>query len=118
MTAFVPGMVGCGMIGTLVTLVAAAVLEVGGDAAMRHGLVRPAWWSIGVGAVALATYGIVVNTSRTIDFNRLMGTYIVVFFLVSQALGWLLFGERPSVALLAGGALVVAGGVVMQVGTP
>lgn len=42
-----------------------------------------------------------------------MGLYIAIFFVVSQVISFVFFGERPSVAVLAGGALVVAGGLVM-----
>lgn len=106
------------MVETLAVLVAAATLEIGGDAAMRHGLVRPAWpWGV-LGAAALVAYGVVVNTDRAIAFNRLMGAYIAVFFVVSQAIGWAIFGDRPSGMLLVGGALIVAGGLVIQAGAP
>jgi drug/metabolite transporter (DMT)-like permease len=33
---------------------------------------------------------------------------------VSQVLAALVFGERPSPALIAGGALIVAGGLLIQ----
>ena len=46
-----------------------------------------------------------------------MGLYIAVFFVVSQVLSLVLFGERPSPSLVLGGALVVAGGLVIQFGT-
>jgi len=113
---------GCGtvsaMLALLGMLVTAAVLEVGGDAAIRHGLNGPARGWLAAGAAALVAYGLLVNGRRTIEFNRLMGTYIVVFFVVSQVIAWAWFGERPSVPLLAGGALIVAGGLVMQVASP
>jgi multidrug transporter EmrE-like cation transporter len=91
-------------------LILAAALEIGGDAAIRHGLVRSAWQSPALGAAMLVAYGLVVNANRLIDFGRLMGLYIAVFFVVSQVLGLVLFGERPSLSLVLGGALVVAGG--------
>jgi drug/metabolite transporter (DMT)-like permease len=47
-----------------------------------------------------------------------MGIYIVVFFVVSQAIAWVVFGERPSTTLVLGGALIVAGGLVIQAGAP
>ena len=103
--------------GTLVLLVLAAALEIGGDAAIRHGLVRCAWHWVALGAVTLVAYGLVVNANRLIDFGRLMGLYIAVFFVVSQVLSLALFGERPSPSLVLGGALVVAGGLVIQFGT-
>ena len=57
-----------------------------------------------------------VNTDRVIDFGSLMGLYIAVFFVVSQALSLGLFGEQPSPSLLVGGTLIVAGGMVIHLG--
>ena len=102
------------MVTTLVSLLAAAFLEVGGDAAIRYGLVRPATAATIAGAVALVVYGFVVNTNRLMEFNRLMGTYIAVFYLVSLTIGVAMFGERPTLAAIAGGALIVTGGLLIQ----
>src|SRR5213593_4092329 len=63
-------------------LVLAAALEVGGDAAIRHGLLRASWPWLLVGALGLTAYGLVVNANRLIDFGRLMGLYIAVLFVV------------------------------------
>jgi drug/metabolite transporter superfamily protein YnfA len=104
------------MMQTLIALVAAAALEIAGDAAIRHGLLRSAPYWLVLGALTLVTYGLVVNTNRLIDFGRLMGLYIAVFFVVSQVLSFAFFGERPSPSVLLGGALIVAGGVVIQLG--
>src|SRR5262249_61365172 len=100
----------------LAVLELAAVLEVGGAAAIRHGLLRaaPSW--LAAGAFALVSYGFVVNANRLIDFGRLMGLYIVVFFVVSQVIDAAAFGGRPSPSLLVGGALIVIGGAVIQLG--
>src|SRR5262245_61441 len=106
------------MLALLASLIAAALLEVGGDAAIRHGLLRAGWPWLLAGSAALVAYGFIVNTARAIDFNRLMGVYIAVFFVVSQVIAWAAFEERPSAALLVGGALVVAGGLVIQAGAP
>jgi len=97
-------------------LVVAALLEVGGDAAIRRGLVSssPVWHVAGVGL--LAAYGYVVNANRTLAFGTVLGLYIAVFFVVSQLLGTAVFGDRPSPSLLVGGALIVAGGIVIQLG--
>lgn len=100
---------------TLLWLVVAAALESGGDAASRHGLVQgPRAW-VAAGALALVAYGLVVNVNRAIDFGALMGMYIVVFFVVSQAIAALL-GERPAAMTLVGGAFIVAGGVIVHLG--
>src|SRR5438552_17997453 len=104
------------MLTTLVTLVLAAFLEVGGDAAIRRGLVGSGAPWLALGGAALLAYGFTVNVTRTIDFGRLMGVYIAVFFLVSQAISVGFFAERPTLPLLAGGGLIVAGGVVIQLG--
>jgi hypothetical protein len=72
-------------------------------------MVRPA----GMG-LACSAPGAVAYRRRTIDFNRLMGTYI--FFVVSRR-AWT-FGERPATPLLIGGALIAAGGVVIQPAAP
>jgi small multidrug resistance family-3 protein len=100
----------------LATLVLAAVLEIGGDAAIRAGLAPVTWPRLLAGAGALVAYGVLVNTSREVAFNRLMGTYIAVFFVVSQVIAWAAFGERPTTTLLLGGALIVAGGLTVQAG--
>src|SRR5262249_19186510 len=99
---------------TLLSLIAAAVLEVGGDAAIRYGLVRHATATAVAGAVALVAYGVVVNTNRLMEFNRLMGVYIAIFYLVSLTIGAGMFGERPGLPAIAGGALIVAGGLLIQ----
>jgi len=102
---------------TIGVLILAAALEIGGDAAVRRGLIHSAWVWLGVGAIMLVVYGLAVNTNRSIDFGRLMGLYIAVFFLVSQLLSFAFFAERPSLSLLVGGALIVAGGLVIQMGS-
>ena len=104
------------MLTTLLSLIAAALLEVGGDAAIRYGLVRAATAATFAGAVALVAYGFVVNTNRLIEFSRLIGVYIAVFYLVSQLIGVAVFGERPTLPAIAGGALIVTGGLLIQLG--
>jgi small multidrug resistance family-3 protein len=97
---------------TGVWLLVAALLEVGGDAAMRIGL-RGQPWGYLLGALLLALYGLLVN-QPALGFGRLLGLYIVAFFVVSQALAWAIFGERPTWGLVAGGCLIVAGGLLIQ----
>ncbi len=101
---------------TLASLVLAAALESGGDALIRHGLVAGARAWLAVGALVLVLYGFVVNANRVVDFGTLMGVYIAVFFVVSQAIAVVVFGNRPAPATLLGGALIVAGGLVVQWG--
>ena len=101
---------------TLALLVLAAVLEIAGDAAIRHSLVRAEWPWLALGGGTLVAYGVAVNVDRAIRFGRLMGLYIAVFFVVSQVLSFMFFGERPPTSLILGGALIACGGLVIQFG--
>lgn len=105
------------MTNTICVLLVAAALEIGGDAALRRGLIQCAWPWLATGGTTLIAYGLVVNLNRSIAFGRLMGAYIAVFFVVSQMLSALFFGERPSPSVICGGTLIVAGGLVIQLGT-
>jgi hypothetical protein len=93
-------------------LTGAAILEVGGDALVRMGLHRHAL-ALLAGAACLVTYGVVVNLGG-LDFGRLMGVYIVVFFVVSQIIALLLFGQFPTArAALAGALMLMAAAVLL-----
>ena len=100
----------------IVYLALAAVLEVSGDYLMRLGLGGRRWGLI-AGALALAGYGLLVNQPAW-GFGRTLGLYIAIFFVVSQIIAFLAVGERPSPSLWLGGALVVAGGLVIHLGRP
>jgi len=100
----------------IVYLALAAVLEVSGDYLMRVGLGGQRWGLI-AGALALAGYGLLVN-QPTWGFGRTLGLYIAIFFVVSQIIAFLAAGERPSPSLWLGGALVMAGGLVIYLGRP
>ena len=101
---------------TLLVLVLAAVLEAGGDAVIRAGIRGPAGAARAVlfvvGGLVLFSYGWTVNAPPW-DFGRLLGLYVVFFFVIAQALSWLVFHEPPSRQVLAGGVLIVAGGLVI-----
>ena len=103
---------------TIAMLVVAALLEVAGDAAIRQGLARSGWVWLVLGGATLVAYGFAVNANRVMLFGRLMGLYIVVFFLVSQVLSVMFFDERPPLSLTLGGALIVSGGLVIHFGAP
>jgi drug/metabolite transporter superfamily protein YnfA len=97
-------------------LLLAAVLEAGGDALVRVGLHSP---GIGVriaffvaGAVVLFAYGMAVN-SPPWDFGKLLGVYVTLFFVVAQVINLAFFHVRPDMSIYVGGALIVAGGLVI-----
>jgi drug/metabolite transporter superfamily protein YnfA len=97
-------------------LLGAAVLEAGGDAIVRRGLhADGAAWRLGLilaGGIVLLAYGVTVNLPPW-DFGRLLGVYVTLFFLVAQLINAVVFGVAPSAPILVGGALVIAGGLIM-----
>ena len=105
--------------GVLAVLTLAAFLEAYGDSCFQSALYR----SLGVtralafagGAISLTAYGLLVNAPRW-DFGRLLGVYVVLFFLLAQIIAHVRFGQSPSLSILVGGALIVAGGTVISIG--
>ena len=95
--------------------IAAAILEVGGDAVVRKGLHEHQFLFIALGFIMLGFYGIVVNMVKW-DFSRLLGTYVAVFAVVSILFGAVVYGEAIPLSRYVGLALIVAGGLVIQFG--
>lgn len=100
----------------LILLVAAA-LEVGGDAVIREGLARRRAVLVVTGGLVLWAYGVVVNTT-TLDFSRLMGTYVAVFAILGVVVGRVFFHETIAGSTWAGVGLIAAGGLLIQWGRP
>src|ERR1700678_2400911 len=97
-------------------LLAAAVFEAGGDALIRIALHQHAsglrWLTFLGGAAILFSYGVIVNAPDW-DFGRLLGLYVVFFFAIAQLMSWVFFHQPPSTSTMLGGALIIAGGVVL-----
>jgi drug/metabolite transporter superfamily protein YnfA len=97
-------------------LLLAAVLEAGGDALVRLGLHASALTSrltcLAAGALVLFVYGVTVNTPPW-DFGKLLGIYVTLFFIVAQLINLLVFGIRPDLPMILGGALILSGGLVI-----
>jgi small multidrug resistance family-3 protein len=104
-----------------ILLFVAAVLEAGGDALVRVGLHSSTLSNRLVlflaGAVVLFAYGVAVNAPPW-DFGKLLGVYVTLFFVVAQAINLIFFHVRPDPPILAGGALIVAGGLVITFWRP
>ncbi len=99
-------------------IVAAALLESGGDALVRTGLHASGLMAkatlILFGGVVLLTYGVAVN-SPPWDFGRLLGVYVAMFFVAAQAINFFAFHVSPTLPVVLGGALIVSGGLLMTV---
>lgn len=101
----------------LLLLLIAAVLEAGGDALVRRGLhsallIRRVEFLL-LGGIVLFSYGVVVNLPHW-DFGRLLGVYVAMFFLVAQLSNYLGFGQKPTVPIIVGGALIIGGGLIIS----
>ena len=96
-------------------LLAAALLEVSGDALIRRGLRGGGVIFIVLGFLVLGGYGLAVNVVRW-DFSRLLGVYVAVFALVSVSAGRFVFGDRVPASTWLGLAIIVMGGLVIQWG--
>jgi uncharacterized membrane protein len=103
-------------LGAMVFLGAAAALEAFGDSFFQVSFYRSSGMSrvlaFLAGAAVLALYGSTVNAPRW-DFGRLIGVYVAFFFLMAQIANKMRFGHSPSVPVYVGGALIIAGALVM-----
>jgi hypothetical protein len=97
-------------------LLIATTLEVSGDAIVRlaiynHvGLLRLALMVIG--AVLLFGYGFSLNLAP-VEFRQVVGLYIATLFVVWQVINYVFFRTLPTPPILAGGLLVVVGGLIV-----
>jgi len=99
----------------LALLLAATTLEAGGDAVVRLGLQAAAPAArlllMLAGAAILFGYGLTLNLAP-LDFGRLIGAYVATFFVVAQVINLLVFRAPPSLPIVVGGTLIVAGGAI------
>src|SRR5271157_4034457 len=105
--------------GALFLLAIAAFLETYGDSCFQSALYRASGMSrvlafVG-GGVSLAAYGLIVNAPRW-DFGKLIGVYVVLFFLLAQIVARVKFAQAPTLPILIGGAFIVVGGAIISFG--
>jgi hypothetical protein len=103
-------------VGTFAVLALAAYLEVQGDACFQAGLyhasrMRRVGWFL-AGTAVIVCYSLFLNSSN-IDFGKLLGIYVVLFFLVAQIVAKLQFHQSPSKPIYVGGAFIAIGGLIM-----
>ena len=105
----------------IVLLLAATILEVSGDALVRiaiynhAGLVRAGLFFIG--AALLLGYGTLLNLAP-FEFGQVVGLYLATLFVVWQAVNFLAFRTLPTLPIVLGGALVIAGGAIITFWKP
>jgi small multidrug resistance family-3 protein len=97
--------------------VVAALLEVGGDAVIRHGLRGHKLAVVAAGFVTLGCYGLLVNSLKW-DFSRLLGVYVGFFALTSVLAGRFIFRESVPWSTWCGLGLIAAGCAVIQCSRP
>ena len=100
-----------------IVFVAAALLEVSGDALIRQGLRKSGLLLIIAGFIALGSYGMVVNLVKW-DFSRLLGVYVAVFALISVLFGYVVFKETAPASTWFGLVFIVVGGIIIHLGHP
>lgn len=97
-------------------LIVATTLEVSGDAVIRMamfdhaGLYRIALFV--AGAALLFGYGSFLNLAP-VEFGQVVGLYVATLFVVWQIVNFAFFRTLPTIPILVGGALVVAGGAII-----
>jgi small multidrug resistance family-3 protein len=100
----------------IVVLLIATTLEVSGDAVVRLAIFDHAGlWRIALfvaGAALLLGYGTFLNLAP-FEFGQVVGLYIATLFVVWQVVNFVFFRTLPTAPMLAGGALIVAGGAVI-----
>jgi small multidrug resistance family-3 protein len=95
--------------------VAAACIEMTGDAVVRRGLRGGGVaWIIG-GCAMLGGYGLLVNSVRW-DFSKLIGVYVAFFALASVLCGRFVLRENVPPSTWLGLAVIIAGGLIIQFG--
>lgn len=103
-------------LGALAVLAIAAILEAWGDSFFQTAFYRASGagrlLALLCGTAILALYGSTVNLPRW-DFGKLLGVYVVLFFLAAQIVAKVRFNQSPTPAIYIGGSLIVIGGGVM-----
>jgi hypothetical protein len=105
----------------LIFLLVATTLEVSGDAVVRMAIynhVGPV--RVGLffaGAALLFGYGSILNLAP-LEFGRVVGIYIATLLVVWQVINFIAFRSLPTMPILVGGALVIAGGAIISFWTP
>ena len=105
----------------MILLLVATALEAGGDAVIRIGIynhvgaLRVALY-VG-GAALLFGYGLFLNLGP-LEFGRVVGMYIATLFVMFQLINYIAFRAVPTLSIVLGGMLIVAGGMIVTFWRP
>jgi small multidrug resistance family-3 protein len=102
-------------------LLVATVLEVSGDAVVRLAIYDHAGWVrlvlLVAGAALLLGYGTFLNLAP-LEFGQVVGLYLATLLVVWQVINFLAFRAIPTVPIMVGGSLVIAGGAIITFWKP
>ena len=105
----------------IVLLLAATILEASGDAVVRTaiynhvGLTRAGLFF--AGAALLLGYGTLLNLAP-FEFSQVVGLYLATLFVVWQVVNFVAFRTLPTLPVVLGGSLVIAGGAIITFWKP
>ena len=106
---------------SFIFLLIATSLEVSGDALVRMAIYNhagPARMGLMVaGAALLFGYGFSLNLAP-LEFGQVVGLYIATLFVVWQVINFIAFRTLPSLPIVVGGALIIAGGLLITFWKP
>jgi len=95
----------------------ATIFESVGDAVIRVALKHDGMGArVGfmlLGTILLGLYGTTLNLAP-VEFAEVTGLYVAVLFVVFQITNFIIFRTAPTVPVMVGGALIVAGGMVVS----
>ena len=105
----------------VVLLLAATILEVSGDAIVRTAIYNhagPARLGLFLaGAALLLGYGTFLNLAP-LEFGQVVGLYLATLFVVWQVINFVAFRALPTLPIILGGSLVIAGGTIITFWKP
>lgn len=104
-----------------VLLLAATILEASGDAVVRTAIYNhagPARLGLFLaGAALLLGYGTFLNLAP-LEFGQVVGLYLATLLVVWQVINFLAFRAIPTLPIILGGSLVIAGGAIITFWKP
>ena len=105
----------------VILLLVATILEVSGDAVVRTAIYNHAGLArFGLffgGATLLFGYGTLLNLAP-LEFGQVVGLYIATLLVVWQVINFVAFRALPTIPIIVGGSLIIAGGALITYWKP